>query len=52
VAISGFYDERVAPVPAGRRLPRFAILNGEEDQEAANNRRGAAALEAAGEGCC
>jgi predicted esterase len=46
--ISGFYDERVAPVPAGRRLPRFAILNGEKDRDAANNRQGAAALEAAG----
>jgi phospholipase/carboxylesterase len=48
VPIAGFYDERVAPVPAGRRLPRFAILNGEKDRDAANNRLGAAALEAAG----
>ena len=48
LSIAGFYDERVAPVPAGRRLPRFAILNGERDAEAANNRRAAAALRAAG----
>ena len=48
LSVSGFYDERVAPVPSGRRLPRFAILNGERDEEAANNRRGAAALRAAG----
>ena len=48
VSISGFYDERVAPVPAGRRLPRFAILIGQKDRDAANNRQGAAALEAAG----
>ncbi len=48
LSVSGFYDERVAPVPAGRRLPRFAILNGARDEEAANNRRGAAALRAAG----
>jgi predicted esterase len=48
LSVSGFYDERVAPVPAGRRLPRFAILNGERDEEAANNRKGAAALRAAG----
>ena len=40
LSVSGFYDERVAPVPAGRRLPRFAILNGELDEEAANNRQG------------
>jgi predicted esterase len=46
--IAGFYDERVAPVPSGKRLPRFAILNGERDEEAANNRRAAAALRAAG----
>jgi predicted esterase len=46
--IAGFYDERVAPVRAGTRLPRFAILNGERDEEAANNRRAAAALRAAG----
>jgi phospholipase/carboxylesterase len=48
LSIAGFYDERVAPVPTGRRLPRFVILNGERDEEAANNRRGAAALRAAG----
>jgi phospholipase/carboxylesterase len=48
LSVSGFYDERVAPVPSGRRLPRFAILNGENDEEAGNNRRGAAALRAAG----
>jgi phospholipase/carboxylesterase len=48
LAVSGFYDERVAPVPPGRRLPRFAILNGARDEEAANNRRAAAALRAAG----
>ena len=46
--IAGFYDERVAPVRAGTRLPRFAILNGERDEEADNNRRAAAALRAAG----
>jgi acetyl esterase/lipase len=46
--IAGFYDERVAPVPAGKRLPRFAILNGELDEEAANNRRAASALRKAG----
>ena len=46
--IAGFYDERVSPVPAGKRLPRFAILNGERDEEAANNRRAAAALRSAG----
>jgi phospholipase/carboxylesterase len=46
--IAGFYDERVAPVPAGARLPRFAILNGERDEEADNNRRAAAELRAAG----
>ena len=48
LSVSGFYDQRVAPVPTGRRLPRFAILNGEHDEEAANNRQGAAALRAAG----
>jgi predicted esterase len=48
LSVSGFYDERVAPVPTGRRLPRFAILNGERDEEAANNRRAAEALRAAG----
>lgn len=48
LSISGSYDERVAPVPSNRRLPRFAILNGERDEEAANNRRGAGALRAAG----
>jgi phospholipase/carboxylesterase len=46
--IAGFYDERVAPVPLGKRLPRFAILNGELDEEAGNNRKAAAALRAAG----
>jgi predicted esterase len=48
LSVSGFYDERVAPVPEGRRLPRFAILNGERDEEADNNRRAAEALRAAG----
>jgi phospholipase/carboxylesterase len=48
LSVSGFYDERVAPVPAGRRLPRFAILNGERDEEAGNNRRAAKALRDAG----
>jgi predicted esterase len=48
LSVSGFYDERVAPVPAGRRLPRFAILNGAQDDEAGNNRRAAEALRAAG----
>ena len=48
LTIAGFYDERVAPVPVGRRLPRFAILNGERDEEAKNNRKGAAALRKAG----
>jgi phospholipase/carboxylesterase len=46
--IAGFYDERVAPVRPGTRLPRFAILNGERDEEAGNNRKAAAALRAAG----
>jgi predicted esterase len=48
LSVSGFYDERVAPVPMGRRLPRFAILNGERDEEAGNNRHAAKALRAAG----
>lgn len=48
LSVSGFYDERVAPVPIGRTLPRFAILNGERDEEAGNNRRAAEALRAAG----
>jgi len=48
LSVSGFYDERVAPVRSGRRLPRFAILNGERDEEAGNNRRAARALRAAG----
>ena len=48
LSVSGFYDERVAPVPSGRRLPRFAILNGERDEEAVNNRHAAEVLRAAG----
>ena len=50
IPISGFYDPRVAPVPTkpGTKLPRFAILNGEQDQEAANNRATGKLIEAAG----
>lgn len=50
IPISGFYDPRVAPVPTkpGTKLPRFAILNGERDQEADNNRATAKLIEATG----
>lgn len=50
IPISGFYDPRVAPVPnkPGTKLPRFAILNGELDREADNNRATAKLIEAAG----
>ena len=50
IPISGFYDPRVAPVPnkPGTKLPRFAILNGEQDQEADNNRTTAKLIEATG----
>lgn len=50
IPISGFYDPRVAPVPStpGAKLPRFAILNGEQDPEADNNRATAKLIEATG----
>jgi phospholipase/carboxylesterase len=50
IPIAGFYDPRVAPVPTkpGTKLPRFAILNGEQDQEAANNRATGKLIEATG----
>jgi len=50
VPISGFYDPRVAPVPnkPGTKLPRFAILNGEFDNEVDNNRATAKLFEKIG----
>lgn len=48
LSIAGFYDERVAPVPSGTTLPRFAILTGALDPDSESNRAGAAALKANG----
>lgn len=52
VAVAGWFEERLAPVP--ERLPspfpRFAFLNGERDEAAANNRLAARRLEKAGAG--
>jgi len=50
IPISGFYDSRVAAVPdkAGTKLPRFAILNGELDPEAEQNRATARLFEKIG----
>lgn len=50
IPISGFYDYRVAAVPdkPGVKLPRFAILNGELDPEADNNRATAKLFEKIG----
>ncbi len=43
VAVAGFYEERLAPLPerVAPDFPRFCFLNGERDEAAANNRRAA-----------
>ncbi len=48
IPIAGFYDHRVAAVPERptTELPRFAILNRDQDEEAENNRDAARRLEA------
>ncbi|MEO7793467.1 MAG: alpha/beta hydrolase-fold protein [Thermoanaerobaculia bacterium] len=50
VAVAGWFEERLAPVPLRvlTPFPRFAFLNGELDEAAANNRRSAKQLDKAG----
>lgn len=50
VAVAGFYEERLAPLPARvpPGFPRFCFLNGERDEAAANNRRAARLLDRSG----
>jgi phospholipase/carboxylesterase len=38
VPVAGFYEERLAPIPAGANLPRFFLMNGEFDPEVENTR--------------
>ncbi len=50
VAVAGFFEERLAPLPerVAPGFPRFCFLNGERDEAAANNRRAAQLLERSG----
>lgn len=46
VAVAGWFEERLAPLPEAlpAGFPRFALLNGERDEAAANNREAVARL--------
>lgn len=50
VAVAGFYEERLAPLPerVAPDFPRFCFLNGERDEAAANNLRAAQLLARSG----
>lgn len=50
VAVAGFFEERLTPLPerVPPGFPRFCFLNGERDEEAANNRRAAQLLARSG----